>query len=160
MSSLNASMKAKKSLTERIFHAVGFEALALIICAPTAAWLMNKPIFEMGVLAILLSTTAMVWNVIYNSVFDYFWPQSRVKRTLPIRIAHALGFEGGFILFGLPIASAWLQVSLLDAFLLEIGFFLFFLPYTIAYNWIYDTLRQRVIARRRCSVHKTQASNR
>ncbi|WP_369790078.1 multidrug/biocide efflux PACE transporter [Rouxiella sp. WC2420] len=158
MSSLNASMKAKKSLTERIFHAVGFEALALVICAPTAAWLMNKPIFEMGVLAILLSTTAMVWNVVYNSGFDYFWPQSRVKRTFAVRIAHALGFEGGFILFGLPIAATWLQIGLLDAFLLEIGFFLFFLPYTIAYNWIYDTLRQRLIARRRCAAHKTQTS--
>lgn len=160
MSSVKASMKANKSLTERIFHAVGFEALALIICAPTAAWIMNKSIFDMGVLALLLSTTAMVWNVVYNSVFDYFWPVSRVTRSFPIRVCHALGFEGGFILFGLPIAAGWLQISLLDAFVLEIGFFLFFLPYTIAYNWLYDTLRQRWISRDKRASVKPQASSR
>jgi hypothetical protein len=32
-----------------------------------------------------------------------------------------------------------LGVSLLQAFTLEIGFFLFFLPYTMFYNWAYDT---------------------
>lgn len=160
MSSLNASLKNKNSLFERIFHAVGFEALALLICAPTAAWLMDKPIFEMGVLSILLSTTAMVWNVVYNSVFDYCWPQSRVKRGWPLRIAHALGFEGGFILFGLPIAAAWLQIGLLDALLLEVGFFLFFLPYTIVYNWVYDTLRQRILAGRDNARQRTQTSGR
>jgi len=31
--------------------------------------------------------------------------------------------------------------------MLEIGFFLFFLPYTVAYNWVYDTLRQRWMSR-------------
>ncbi len=160
MSSLNASMKVKKSLTEHIFHAVGFEVLALLISAPMAAWVMNKPIFEMGVLAILLSTTAMVWNVVYNSIFDYFWPQSRVVRTLRIRALHALGFEGGFVFLGLPIAATWLQISFLDAFLLELGFFLFFLPYTFSYNWIYDALRQRIIARRHCSAREPQTSSR
>ncbi|WP_045047500.1 multidrug/biocide efflux PACE transporter [Rouxiella chamberiensis] len=143
MSFKNAPAKAKKSLSERIFHAVGYEVIALLICAPTAAWAMNKPIFDMGVLAILLSATAMVWNVVYNSLFDYFWPVNKIKRTVPIRIGHALGFEGGFILFGLPIAAGWLQIGLFEAFMLELGFFLFFLPYTLIYNWLYDTLRQR-----------------
>ncbi|NMP29156.1 multidrug/biocide efflux PACE transporter [Rahnella sp. SAP-1] len=143
-----ANLQAKRHLPERIFHAVSFEALALVICAPTAAWLLDKPVFAMGVLAVLLSTTAMVWNVVYNSIFDFFWPMQRVPRSWPLRIGHALGFEGGFILFGLPIAAGWLQISLLDAFLLEIGFFLFFLPYTMLYNWLYDSLRQRWLSRR------------
>ncbi|MEG3134939.1 multidrug/biocide efflux PACE transporter [Rouxiella sp. T17] len=144
-SATNAKVKAKakKSLPERIFHAVGYEIIALLICAPVAAWAMNKPIFDMGVLSILLSTAAMIWNVVYNSLFDHFWPVNKVKRTLPIRIAHALGFEGGFILLGLPIAAGWLQIGLLEAFVLELGFFLFFLPYTLIYNWLYDILRQR-----------------
>ena len=28
--------------------------------------------------------------------------------------------------------------------MLEIGFMLFFLPYTMAFNWVWDTLRERV----------------
>ena len=30
-----------------------------------------------------------------------------------------------------------------------IGFMLFFLPYTMAFNWVWDTLRERVIRHRR-----------
>jgi uncharacterized membrane protein len=42
--------------------------------------------------------------------------------------------------------AAWmLDISLLQAFMVEIGFFLFFLPYTVIYNWMYDTLRARWI---------------
>lgn len=150
MSKLNTNKQhnSKKSLGERILHAVGFEALAVTISAPIAAWLLNKSMFEMGTLAILLSTTAMVWNIVYNSIFDRLWPVSRVPRTLKVRICHALGFESGFILIGLPIAAGWLGISLLNAFMLEIGFFLFFLPYTVFYNWLYDTLRQRIVGRR------------
>lgn len=160
MSSVKNTINTHKSFAERIFHAVGFEALALVICAPTAAWLMNKSIFEMGVLAVLLSTTAMVWNIVYNSVFDSIWPVSKVKRSFPIRVGHALGFEGGFILFGLPIAAGWLQISLLDAFLLEIGFFLFFLPYTVAYNWLYDQLRERWMAKKQRTAVKARTCSR
>lgn len=139
---------SQKTFGERIFHAVGFETLAVLISAPAAAWALNKPVWEMGALAIMLSTTAMVWNIVYNSLFDKFWPVSRVVRTFKFRVAHALGFEGGFIIMGLPIAALWLGIGLLDAFMLEIGFFLFFLPYTVAYNWVYDTLRQRWMNRR------------
>ncbi len=38
-----------------------------------------------------------------------------------------------------------LGVSLMQAFMLEIGFMLFFLPYTMAFNWVWDMLRERVI---------------
>lgn len=56
---------------------------------------------------------------------------------------HAVGFEAGFILIGVPIAAWMLSITLVQAFMLELGFFLFFLPYTMLYNWLYDTLRQR-----------------
>lgn len=125
---------------------MGFEVMAILISAPIASWLLDKSMFDMGALALMLSTSAMIWNIIYNSLFDKLWPQSKVPRTLAIRISHALGFEGGFILIGLPIAAAWLGIGLWSAFMLEIGFFLFFLPYTIAYNWVYDLLRQRLLS--------------
>lgn len=132
-----------KSLVERIVHAVGFEAIAIAICAPIGAWLLNRSLLQMGSLTIMLSTIAMVWNMAYNTVFDRLWPVSRVVRNLKVRIFHALGFEGGFIVIGLPLVALVMNMSLAQAFMLEIGFFLFFLPYTLCYNWVYDTLRQR-----------------
>jgi uncharacterized membrane protein len=138
----------RRSLLERVIHAVGFEVIAVSVCAPVGAWLLDRSILQMGTLTVILSSVAMLWNIIYNSLFDYFWPVSRVAKTLCVRICHALGFEGGFILIGLPIAAYVLGVSLLQAFMLEIGFFLFFLPYTVCYNWVYDSLRMRIIRSR------------
>ncbi|EAY1267420.1 multidrug/biocide efflux PACE transporter [Salmonella enterica subsp. enterica serovar Enteritidis] len=135
----------RRSLPERIFHAVCFEGIATAILAPTTAWLMQRSVLEMGGLTILLATTAMIWNIIYNALFDRLWPAHQVRRTAKVRALHALGFESGFIVIGV----AWvLNVSLLQAFTLEIGFFLFFLPYTMLYNWAYDVLRQRIVTRR------------
>lgn len=154
----------RKSLFERVIHAIGFEVIAVAICAPVGAWLLDRSLLQMGVLSVLLSSVAMLWNIIYNSLFDYFWPVSRVAKTLRVRAFHALGFEGGFILIGLPIAAFALGISLLQAFMLEIGFFLFFLPYTMFYNWAYDSLRARIIRSRQSeiltpAVNKGRGSN-
>ena len=120
-----------RSLKERFYPAAGFEVLAILTVAPLAAWIMEKPLFQMGALAIMLSTVAMLWNMIYNTGFDRIWPPQR-KRGLGLRAIHALGFEGGFIVIGLPIAAWMLKITLLQAFMVEVAFFLFFLPYTMA----------------------------
>ncbi len=127
-------------------HAVGFEVMALLICAPIGAWVLGRSILQVGALSIMLSSVAMVWNVAYNSLFDRLWPVSRIRRGLWVRMGHALGFEGGFILIGLPLAAWMLDITLWQALMVEIGFFLFFLPYTMAYNWLYDLLRERLLA--------------
>ncbi|MGL5699406.1 MAG: multidrug/biocide efflux PACE transporter [Kluyvera sp.] len=138
----------RRKLPERIFHAVCFEGIATAILAPTTAWLMQRSVLEMGGLTVILATTAMIWNIIYNAVFDRLWPVTRVTRTAKIRALHALGFECGFIIIGVNIVSLVLGVTLLQALTLEIGFFLFFLPYTMLYNWVYDVLRARLMKRR------------
>ena len=143
----------RRKLPERIFHAVCFEGIATAILAPTAAWLMQRSVVEMGGLSILLATLAMVWNIIYNAGFDRFWPVTRVIRTAKVRALHALGFEFGFIVIGVSIVSWVLGVTLLQALTLEIGFFLFFLPYTMLYNWVYDMLRERIIKRRQQNLY-------
>jgi uncharacterized membrane protein len=109
------------------------KALPPLILAPTTAWLMQRSVLEMGGLTILLATTAMIWNIIYNALFDRLWP-SAVKRTAKVRALHALGLRGFYCDRG-EIVAYVLGVSLLQAFTLEIGFFLFFLPYTMFYNW-------------------------
>ncbi len=139
---------SNKSFAERIVHAVGFEAIAVLICAPIGSWLLNRSMLEVGTLAVVLSTVAMLWNMLYNAVFDRLWPADRVTRTVKVRALHASGFEIGFVVIGVPIAALMLNLSLLQAFTLEIGFFVFMLPYTMAYNWAYDLLRQRLVKTR------------
>ncbi|ORC44207.1 Na(+)-translocating NADH-quinone reductase subunit E, partial [Pseudomonas floridensis] len=67
------------------------------------------------------------------------------------RALHALGFEAGLILAVVPLAAWWLSISLFEAFLLDIGLLLMFLPYTMLFNWAYDTVRERVLRRRSSS---------
>lgn len=136
---------SNKSFAERIVHAVGFEAIAVLICAPIGAWLMNRSMLEMGAVALLLSSVAMLWNMLYNTVFDRLWPADKVMRSVKVRALHASGFEIGFVLIGVPIVALTLNLTLAQAFMLEIGFFVFMLPYTMAYNWTYDLLRQRLL---------------
>ena len=68
----------RKTLTERVIHAITFEGLATLILAPTAAWLMQRSVVEMGGLSILLATLAMVWNIIYCPMLSSYLKMERL----------------------------------------------------------------------------------
>ncbi|MEQ4923945.1 multidrug/biocide efflux PACE transporter [Proteus hauseri] len=140
--------KYQKTFTERVFHAVSFEVIAIAITAPLSAWILGRSIFQMGMVAIVLSTLAMLLNLFYNMLFDRYWPLSKGPRPAKIRVIHTIGFELSFIVFGLPILAILLNMSLWNAFMLEIGFFAFFLFYTYAFNLSYDKLRENWFARK------------
>ena len=150
--------KHRKTLTERIFHAVSFEVIAIAITAPVSAWLLGRSIFQMGTIAVVLSTLAMLLNIFYNMLFDRYWPLSKGPRPTKIRVFHSIGFELSFVFIGVPILALLLKMTLIDAFLLEVGFFVFFLFYTYAFNLIYDILRVRWFANKENKQAKTLQS--
>lgn len=141
-------MNANKSITERIFQAVGFETLAVMICTPLLAWVMDKPMVEMGLVTMAIAALALIWNVIFNGMFDRLLKRLDIVRNAWVRVVHALLFEGGLIVMGVPLIAWWLSVSLWQAFLLDIGVLLFFLPYTYVYHWGYDVVRERMLMAR------------
>lgn len=136
------------SVAERLFHAVAYEVVGVLLCSPLFAWIMGTTVAKMGALNIAISAIAMLWNTAFNSLFDRMLRRRGWTKTLPLRIAHGVGFEGGLVLFTLPLTVWWLGVGLWPAFLLDAGLLLFFLPYTVAFNWMYDALRARWLARR------------
>jgi len=97
----------------------------------------------MGALTLAISLIAMAWNVVYNSAFDRLQRRIGFNRTLTVRVLHATGFEFGLFLVTVPLAAFWLDISLWRAVVLDAGLLLFFLPYTLVFNWAYDTLRVR-----------------
>lgn len=141
-----------RSLRERIGHSLAFEGIAVLICAPAMAWAMDKPLLHLGILTLMFSSVAMLWNMLFNFLFDRAQSRLGFERGLWARVSHALLFEGGLVITLVPLAAWWLSVSLLEALLLDIGLILFFLPYTMAFNWIYDVLRARWVARREAQV--------
>ena len=92
-------------------------------------------------IAVMMSVAAVIWNFIYNTVFEA-WERRRhiVRRTLWIRSAHAFGFEGGLVLICLPLYMIWYDVGLVKAFMMEVALLLFFLVYTFTFTLIFDKI--------------------
>ena len=135
-----------KTLKERILHTLAFEGLAIALSAPALAWLMGKSLLHTGALTLAVSTLAMLWNMAFNAAFDRAQQHFGFDRTAKVRIVHALLFELGLIVATIPLAAWWLSIGLVQAFFLDIGLLLFFLPYTLGFNWAYDALRARWLA--------------
>jgi uncharacterized membrane protein len=128
-------------------HAVGYEVFAVLLCAPLLSWVLGKSLATAGGLAVTLSVIAMAWNVAYNALIDRVVQTERVAWKPWTRVAHGLGFEAGLVVWCLPVAAWMLDISLLQAFMVELGFFVIILPYTVVYNWAFDKARHYVVQR-------------
>ncbi|NRD30267.1 PACE efflux transporter [Shewanella sp. DC2-4] len=64
--------------------------------------------------------------------------QGHIHKTLCQRVLHTFGFVASLLIIALPIMSWWLNVSLLEALVLDLGFVAFYLVYAFIYNWGYD----------------------
>lgn len=130
-----------KTLGERILHAVLYEVCAMLMLVPLGHWLLGHEPGQLGVLALMLSSIAMSWNMLFNALFERLERRYQWQRTVAIRSLHAILFEGGLVFLCIPAVAWWLDISLWQAFLVDIGVLLFFLPYTYAFNWCYDHFR-------------------
>ncbi|WP_085665582.1 multidrug/biocide efflux PACE transporter [Pseudomonas sp. B5(2017)] len=136
------------SFTERLVHAVGYEVFAVLLCAPLLSWVMGKSLATAGALAVTLSVIAMLWNMVYNALVDRYVRVERIQWKASARFVHGLGFEAGLVVWCLPVAAWMLEISLLQAFMVELGFFVIILPYTVLYNWAFDKARHLLMQRR------------
>jgi uncharacterized membrane protein len=94
----------------------------------------------MGILSVMFSVLAMVWNFAYNWAFDVWYLKYRgvAQRGVSIRIIHAVLFEAVLVIAGLFLIALWLEISYTAAFLLDVSLSAFFLVYAFCYNWVYD----------------------
>lgn len=131
------AMRTKK---DRIRHTLSFEIVGLLIFAPLASFVFGFELHTMGIMAVVGSIIATVWNYYYNILFDNAmmkW-RGKVQKTVLIRVLHALLFEGGLLLLFLPIIAVYLNISLWEAFKMDIAMATFYLIYAFVFNWVYD----------------------
>lgn len=133
---------------ERILHMVLFELVALILMATLATLITGNGAGKMAGLAIALSLIAMGWNYIYNYGYDKVFGADRSKRTAKVRILHGLGFELGMMIISFPVLMWTLQLGFWSVLVMDIGVVIFFVLYSIGFNWVYDTIRQRITTQR------------
>ena len=131
-----------RSTADRIRQALSFEFIGIVIVTPLFAWVFDHPIGDMGALVVLGATAATMWNYIFNLVFDHVlnWRRRDVRKTMPLRIVHAVLFEATLLVLLLPLFAWWLGVPLIAALVVEISFSVFYMGYAFVFTWGYDTL--------------------
>lgn len=131
-----------RTTKDRIRHALSFEIIALFLVIPLGAWIFGRPLDDIGIVAVVSATIATGWNYLYNLMFDHALLRitGHVGKSIVVRIFHAVLFEAGLLLVLLPFIAWYLSMSLLEAFLMDISFALFYLVYAFAFNWAYDLI--------------------
>ena len=123
----------------RVVYVGLYEFIAIVLSAILLEWMSNAGITESLGLAIAASAVAIIWNLIFNSLFER-WESNRQQqgRNLAVRILHAIGFEGGLLVFLIPLVAWWYNVSFWQALVMDLGLLIFFLIYTFVFTWVFD----------------------
>ncbi|MDX2319636.1 MAG: PACE efflux transporter [Moritella sp.] len=126
---------------DRIRHAILFEIFGLIAIMGAMSQL-GFEVGHVGVMGVIFSVVATGWNYVYNIGFDKYMlrKMGTVTKTTLIRIVHSLGFEGGLLFLTIPFMAWFLNISLWDAFLLDMSMVIFYLFYAYGYNVAYDKI--------------------
>lgn len=120
-------------------QAVLYEAFALAFVAPMLSWLFARSPWSTAALTLLMSTIALGWNYLFNAAFERWEATQAIPgRSWKRRAAHGLGFEGGLALILVPVMALWLDISLWQALVADLGILLFFLVYTVVFTWCFD----------------------
>ena len=116
-----------------------YEGIAIVVATLGLSAMSGQGTQTSALLAVATTTVAITWNFVFNTLFEAWEARQSVKgRSLRRRIAHAIGFEGGLILFLVPLIAWWLDTSLWHALVMDLGLMLFFLAYTFVFNWGFD----------------------
>ncbi len=125
----------------RLIYVTLYELIAIGVVTLALAVFTDHGWGSSGGLAVGSSAIAVVWNLVFNGLFERWERRQPVRgRSVARRLAHAIGFEGGLLLWLVPFIAWWLGVSLWQALVLDIGLLLFFLVYTFVFTWVFDRL--------------------
>ena len=116
-----------------------YEVIGMTFSALGLALLSGAAPSSTGPLAVVITSIAVSWNFIYTTLFERWESRQRSRtRTVKRRIAHAVGFQLTLIVFLIPLIAWWMNISLVQAFALDLALILFIPCYTFAFNWLFD----------------------
>ena len=125
----------------RVLYVALYELIAIGVVTLALGLFTDHGWGSSGGMAVGSSAIAVVWNLVFNWFFERWELRQPVRgRSAARRVAHAIGFEGGLLLWLVPFIAWWLGVSLWQALVLDIGFLLFFLVYNFVFAWAFDQL--------------------
>lgn len=128
----------------RIVHALSYEIILLVIIAIALSFIFEVPMEVTGTLGIAMAVTSVVWNMVFNHFFEKYEQRKKLQRTIRVRILHAIGFEGGLMLATIPMVAYAMDMTILQAILLDLGMTSCILVYTFIFQWCYDLVEDRM----------------
>ena len=134
-----------QGIKRRVVYVGLYELVAIVLSAILLKLISNADTANSLGIAVAASAIAILWNLAFNygfELWEQYLQQNRKQkgRSLGIRVLHAVGFEGGLVIFLVPVLAWWLEVSFIEALLLDLGLLAFFLFYTFAFNWVFDAV--------------------
>jgi uncharacterized membrane protein len=128
-------------IKRKVVHATLYELIAISMVSPILTYVFHKELGTTVVLSAIVSVIAVTWNIVFNYAFEAFERKiGNTARPTIMRVAHTVLFEVGLILFLVPLFAYWLHISLVTAFLTDLGLMSFFLLYTFVYNICFDRI--------------------
>lgn len=128
-----------QGIKRKAVYVLLYEAIAIVAAAWGLALLSNSGLGPAGVAAVMASVIAVVWNLLFNQMFEAWEARQAVKgRSLKRRVAHAIGFEVGLLAALVPLFAWWLDVTLWHALVMDVALAVFFLVYTFVFTWAFD----------------------
>jgi uncharacterized membrane protein len=125
--------------TRKLVQAVLYKAIAIAVLSPAISFIYDEGLAHAGALSVMLSASALIWNVLYNYVFEYWEARQKNRtRTLSRRLLHSFGFEGGLVVLLVPLVAWWLDISWWAALVTDLGLFVFFFFYALVFQWGFD----------------------
>ena len=128
----------------RWVHALSYEVILLVIIALVLSYVFEMPMQVTGGLGIAMAVTSVLWNMLFNHYFEKFEAKHQLQRTFKIRILHAIAFEGGLMLATIPMVAYALEISLLQAILIDLLMTLSILLYTFIFQYCYDHVEAKL----------------
>ncbi|MCG7495670.1 PACE efflux transporter [Vibrio sp. Of7-15] len=128
-----------RTTADRIRHAIAFEIIGLVLMIGILSQF-GFELAHVGMMGLAFSIIATVWNYVYNIGFDNFMMKkfNSTEKSLLVRVFHSIGFEAGLLIITIPAIAWMLDLSLWNAFLLDMGMVVFYLIYAYVYNLAYD----------------------
>lgn len=134
-----------KPRSRKLVYAITFEALAILLSTVLLAVLSQSQSHNSLPVAIAVSVIALIWNYIFNSFFELIESTLKIKkRTVMVRLIHAISFELGLFFFTIPLYIWWYDVDFIKAISMEITILVFFFIYTYLFTLAFDKLCPRV----------------
>lgn len=139
---MTISMKTDDTMSpsrRRLVYVLLFEGFGIVIAGAFLAAFSGKAPETAGIVAAVTSLIAMAWNYLFNTAFEA-WEARRPRRGRPFRqrVAHAIAFEVTLSMLLVPFIAWWLDISLYQALIYDIGLITLFMAYTFAFNLGFD----------------------